>query len=120
MILDGCYDWDTQTYTYPGGVVSLATTGGRFLVRCGVEWLWCPVTGLLAELDRVAGLTVQAGPDDFGAPFQLIRGTEAVPWRSLPLRDAAVAELLLRTDLDPRLRDDLVRHVAAAPFYEGI
>lgn len=120
MILDGCYDWDTQTYTYPGGVVSLATTGGRFLVRCGVEWLWCPVTGLLAELDRVAGLTVQAGPDDYASAFQLVRGREPVPWRSRELRDAAVADLGMRTDLDPRLRDDLVRHVRSSPHYEGL
>lgn len=120
MILDTGYPEDSTTYTYPGGLASFATAGGRFLVRCGTDWLWCPLTGLVAELDRCAGLTVQVSPDDYGAHFQLIRGTDPVPWRSQALRNAAVADLRLRTDLDPRLRDDLVRHVAAAPFYEGI
>lgn len=114
------YPEDTGTYTYPGGVVSLATAGGRFLVRCGVEWMWCPMTGLVAELDRCVGLTVQAGSADFLAPFELVCGADPVPWRSQKLRDAAVADLRLRTDLEPRLRDDLVRHVAQTPFYEGI
>jgi len=120
VILDTGYPDDRITYVYPGGVVSLATGGGRFLVRCGLDWLWCPQTGLVAELDRCAGLTVQAGPDDFGAPFELVRGADPVPWRSQALRDGAVAELGRRAGLDPALRDDLVRHVARTPFYEGI
>ncbi|WP_413873491.1 hypothetical protein [Albidovulum sp.] len=120
LILDTGYPEDGATYTYPGGVVSLATAGGRFMVRCGLDWLWCPHTGLVAELDRFAGLTVQAGPDDFSAPFELVRGTDPVPWRSQGLRDAAVADLRLRVDLGDALRDDLVRHVAGTPFYDSI
>lgn len=120
MILDTGYPDDRITYVYPGGVVSLATSGGRFLVRCGTEWLFCPDTGLVAELDRCAGLTIQTRPEDFDAPFQLIRGTDPVPWRSQVLRDAAVAELDLRADLDAALRVALVRHIATSPFYDGI
>lgn len=120
MILDTGYPEDCVTYVYPGGLASLATAGGRFVARCGTDWLWCPQTGLIAELDRCAGLTVQTGPEDFSVPFQLIRGADPVPWRSRALRNAAVADLRLRADLEPALRDELVRHVARTPFYEGI
>lgn len=120
MILDTGYPSDPVTYVYPGGVVSLATSGGRFLVRCGLDWLWCDQTGLVAELDRVAGLVIDPDPYDRAAPFQLIHGRDPVPWRSMALRDAALAELETRLELDDGLRWELVRHVRSSPFYEGI
>jgi hypothetical protein len=120
MILDTGYPSDPVTYVYPGGVVSLATAGGRFLVRCGLDWLYCPQTGLVAELDRVAGLVIDPDPYDRAAPFKLVRGRDPVPWRSMALRDAALADLEARLELDDGLRWELVRHVRSSPFYEGI
>lgn len=120
MILDTGYADDPVTYVYPGGVISLATAGGRFLVRCGTDWLWCAQTGLIAELDRVAGLTVDQDPADYVAPFQLIRGKDPIPWRSCHIRDAAASDLEARADLDARLKQELVRHIRLSPFYEGL
>jgi hypothetical protein len=119
MIQETGYPEDTLTYVYPGGVVSLATAGGRFLVRCGLDWMHCPQTGLVAELDRVSGLTLLPKRADFAAPFQLVGGAEPVPWRSRQLRDAAALDLAARVDLDESLRDELVLHVRLTPFYEG-
>lgn len=120
MILETGYPEDTLTYVYPGGVVSLATAGGRFLVRCGLDWMYCPQTGLVAELDRVAGLTISPDPADYAAPFQLIGGIDPIPWRSCHIRDAAASDLEGRVNLDARLKQELARHVRLSPFYEGL
>jgi len=120
MILNTGYADDPVTYVYPGGVISLATAGGRFLVRCSADWLWCPQTGLIAELARVACLAIASDPADFSAPFQLIGGTEQVPWRSCHIRDAAASDLEARADLDAQLKQELVRHVRLSSFYEGL
>lgn len=120
MILGTGYADDPVTYVYPGGVISLATAGGRFLVRCGTDWLLCPQTGLIAELDRVAGLTICPDPADFTAPFQLIVGTDPVPCRSCHIRDTAATDLEARADLEVRLKQELVRHVRLSPFYDGL
>jgi hypothetical protein len=120
MIQETGYPEDTLAYVYPGGVLSLATAGGRFLVRCGLDWMHCPQTGLVAELERVSGLTVETDPNDFSAPFHMIHGRDPVPWRSCSLRDAALADLRVRPGLGELLRGELVRHVRSSPFYEGI
>lgn len=82
----------------PCGTVTLPVEdGGTITCRSAVGHIDAPDTGLVAEMRA---------------------GREPTPWRSAELRDAALAEIDRREDLDDETRRRLRAHVRRTPWYE--
>lgn len=90
----------TVVHVMPSGVATLPLPDGTALTcRVTVGHLDCPDTGLLDELSR---------------------GHEPTPWRSLAIRDEALAIIDGRSDLDQTTQARLLNHVRNSPYYEGL
>jgi hypothetical protein len=87
-------------HVFPSGVASLPLPDGSAAnCRVTVGHLDCPDGGLLHELRS---------------------GGERVPWRSLAVREDALASVGARSDLDAGTRAALARHVASTDYFEGL
>ncbi|MCA6230059.1 MAG: hypothetical protein IM654_10055 [Phenylobacterium sp.] len=90
----------TVVHVMPSGVATLPLPDGNAVTcRVTVGHLDCPDTGLIDELGR---------------------GREPTPWRSLAIRDEALAIIDGRSDLDQATQARLLQHVRNSPYYEGL
>jgi len=85
-------------YTTPGGTATRTFSDGAATMRVCLGHIHHADDGLLAEMDL---------------------GREPIPWESPSTRQAAIEAVGRRGDLDPELRDRLVRHIRRTPYYEG-
>ena len=81
----------------PGGVVTRPFADGHLTMRTCVGHIHDREDGLIAELEA---------------------GREPVPWESVEVRDDAIFAVETRLDVDDPLRERLLEHVRATPYYE--
>jgi hypothetical protein len=90
----------TVIHVMPSGVATLPLPDGTAVTcRVTLGHLDCPDTGLIDELSR---------------------RREPTPWRSLAIRDEALATIDERSDLDQATQARLLHHVRNSPYYEDL
>ena len=91
------------SFVTPGGVLALPTKDGAYVCRTHLD-------GCVIHLDAA----------DDGLIAELVTGSEPIPWRNKKQRDAALDQIMNeRADLDEDLRERLVAHVEATPWYDN-
>lgn len=89
-------------FVSPSGVMALPTKDGAYTVRTHTE-------GCVVHVDA---------PDD-GLIAEMTCGREPVPWKTAAQRESALRQLREnRPDLDDDLRERLIAHVEATPWYD--